>query len=337
MTTSPNIHTSSGSQQRGCLTQLFDYVSAAYILFLLVYFVVRLVIGDSLWWIALLNAFVIYTFAPLLILLPLTLFMGLWRTFFRLSVFAVLAVVWFGPFFQPKAVIPARRDTITVATFNVWAGSESKDELLNWIDDVEPDVFLLQEADQSYVEAAPSPMTGTFSPLSTWGNVTLSQYGILEYTELTERIQRSVLDVDGQQIVVYNVHMALPLGEPRFNTPFSTLNTISRYDETARNAEIDRLLDFLENETLPHIVAGDFNLSQHSIKYSEIALVLKDSYRNSSSGLGATWPTEYITPLLRIDYIWLSQELRAVRTYLSPDLGSDHLAVVAEIELPEAE
>ena len=39
-----------------------------------------------------------------------------------------------------------------------------------------------------------------------------------------------------------------------------------------------------------------------------------------------------IQPLLRIDYIWHSDELRAASARVGEDIGSDHLPLTAEFE-----
>ncbi|MBZ0300947.1 MAG: endonuclease/exonuclease/phosphatase, partial [Anaerolineae bacterium] len=76
--------------------------------------------------------------------------------------------------------------------------------------------------------------------------------------------------------------------------------------------------------------------------YGELAAAMGDSFRETSAGLGTTWPAArgdddipaLIPPVLRLDYIWHSRQLRTLSTEIGPDLGSDHLPVVAVLALP---
>lgn len=320
-------------RDRGIFARFVDFAAGVYLVGMLLYFALRLALGDEIWWIALLNAFVIYTFAPLLLFLPLLLLLGLWRTFARLSLLAVLAVVWFGPFFQPRFVAPSRQPTITVATYNLWGGNNGQinlENIKNWIVAQQFDVVVFQEVPPDFIALWEDDETYSYADDV---HLIVSHYPILESRIAQNRILRAVLDVDGQSIAVYDVHLSYPVeGNPRIDLPI--LNVVSRYDETKRNKQIDEFLDYLKKEQLPYIAAGDFNMSQHSIKYSSLAVQMDDSWRETRAGLGTTWSTEMLLPLLRIDYVWYSPQLRAVNAELGPDLGSDHLPVIAELELP---
>ena len=60
---------------------------------------------------------------------------------------------------------------------------------------------------------------------------------------------------------------------------------------------------------------------------------MHDSFREAAIGLGATWPANAAPwpPLLRLDYVWHSDGLRAVSAETGPHLGSDHLPLVVTL------
>jgi endonuclease/exonuclease/phosphatase (EEP) superfamily protein YafD len=65
---------------------------------------------------------------------------------------------------------------------------------------------------------------------------------------------------------------------------------------------------------------------------------LRDSYQEVGWGFGHTYPTTpqsfgISVPLLRIDYVFHSAELVALRARVGPDGGSDHLPVVADLSI----
>jgi vancomycin resistance protein VanJ len=113
---------------------------------------------------------------------------------------------------------------------------------------------------------------------------------------------------------------------------------IVRYDETTRNRQLANLLTLIENDRNPVIAAGDFNTNSTSLAYGRIASVLKDTYAEAGYGFGHTWGhapvmrlPAFIPPVLRLDYIWHSDDLMTLSHEVAPGLGSDHLPVVATL------
>lgn len=307
-------------------SRLLSTLSTTYLIAMVAYFALRLILGDRLWWIALLNAFVIYTFIPAYILLMLAALAGLWRQVARLGLLALLSILWFGPFFQESLIqVDTTNATLKIVTFNMGRSSEG----VGWLRDLEADLVVLQEVEQPLpTDLYPYQIE---QPGKRW---LLSRYPVVSQDDEAPQ-PRVVLDVDGQKIAVYNISMPVPIADlERFsisaNIPI--IGKLVNYDEDRRNEEIMILRDFLENETLPYVVAGDFNMSQHALIYSDLALDMTDAFRATSAGLGVTWSAESI-PLLRLDYIWISDTLRAIASDIGPALGGDHLPVIATVDL----
>ncbi|GAB4527398.1 MAG: endonuclease/exonuclease/phosphatase family protein [Anaerolineae bacterium] len=323
------------------LQQVVNFLGTAYLVSMVAYLLMRLFLGSDPWWLGLLNAFAIYTFTPLLVLIPLAALFGVWRTVVRLGLLALLGVVWFGPFFQPKPIVPATNPTLEVVTFNLWNDNNTRlADVEAWLRQQDADVVLLQEVPSAYRDGIDA-LRDLYPEQIMGGRLTLSRYPVVNTEDeapANTPWERLVLDVEGVQVAVYNVHFAYPLGGPSRFPDIPGIEFISRYDETTRDSQINALLAVLENETLPYIVGGDFNLSQHSLTYSSLAVVMDDSFRETGAGLGATWPVNWNTPfpLLRLDYVW-SNGLRPVSNEIGPELGSDHLPYAAVFELPDQE
>ncbi|MFW5692062.1 MAG: endonuclease/exonuclease/phosphatase family protein [Chloroflexota bacterium] len=307
-------------------------ITLAYLFAMVAYLVLRLLFGGTFWWLALLNTFAIHTFVPAFVLLPITAALRLWRDVIRLGLVALLGIIWFGPFFQPvSAPQPTGNPQLTVVTFNMRHKQNGNlDTVIDWLAQSESDIVLLQEVPEIYSDGIDALREiYPYQQLFPKTRLTLSRYPFVDTTE-----RYVVIEVQGQEVAVYNVHFTMPVRwEGRFGIRPSTpiIGIAVNYDETQRNADIRALLNMLEDQPLPHIVGGDFNLSQHSIIYSDLALVLTDSYRRTSSGLGATWPSNF--PMLRIDYIWHNPGLRSLMAEVGPDLASDHLPVIATLEV----
>jgi vancomycin resistance protein VanJ len=90
----------------------------------------------------------------------------------------------------------------------------------------------------------------------------------------------------------------------------------------------------------PTLLLGDFNVVTRSRIYRRIRRAgFVDTFRVAGRGPGFTYPTRHahrpipLPRLMRIDYIWATQHFRPVRSWVARGMGSDHQAVVAELEL----
>jgi len=147
--------------------------------------------------------------------------------------------------------------------------------------------------------------------------------------DLRSPFLRAEVDVDGTLVTVYVVHLV----SPHFDgVPW-------HYDDSARDREVALLAAELDRESGPLLLLCDCNLGDQSDAYRVLDRRLTDSFRAAGRGMGFTFPNEYrlIPPLVRIDYIWHSDEWTATDAYPLNDSGtSDHRPVVAHLALKDA-
>jgi endonuclease/exonuclease/phosphatase (EEP) superfamily protein YafD len=303
---------------------------------------------------AFLGNFTPFYFAPLLVLLPLMLLARAKRGALLMLPLALLGLLWFGRLYLPKAAAEAGdAPTLRVITFNVWGDNRDLSAIEDWMRGQAADVVVTIELPpaweqgenvaaltEAYPQQARSIAQGKY-----WGGMIFSPHPIVasERFYLAEiPQQRVVLDIDGMQIAVYGIHLYLPVGkEPHLPLPSNYyLNGILAYDDSAQRIQISELLERLQAEPLPYIVAGDFNMSDQSSMYSELAALMGDSFREAGVGLGTSWPNvqalglpRLVPPLVRIDYIWHSDAFRTLEAAQGPYLGSDHLPFTATLAL----
>jgi endonuclease/exonuclease/phosphatase (EEP) superfamily protein YafD len=82
----------------------------------------------------------------------------------------------------------------------------------------------------------------------------------------------------------------------------------------------------------PLVIAGDFNMPVESRVYARHWGDLENAF--STAGIGFGWSRLMVRFQVRIDHVLVAGGVHAVRAGLGPDLGSDHLPVVAAIRLP---
>lgn len=79
------------------------------------------------------------------------------------------------------------------------------------------------------------------------------------------------------------------------------------------------------------VLAGDLNEEPDGLAVKVISSRLRDAYAVVGSSNGFTFPAN--APTARIDYVFVSEGIRVVSASVLPDGASDHLAVVADLEV----
>ncbi|MDE1465257.1 endonuclease/exonuclease/phosphatase family protein [Spartinivicinus poritis] len=99
----------------------------------------------------------------------------------------------------------------------------------------------------------------------------------------------------------------------------------------SRDLQLEEISLWLKNQSDPVVLLGDLNTTPwgHSFKKLIDAAELKST--RTGVGLLPSWPSKI--PLIPIDHILLSKTIRVISIKVGPDIGSDHLPVIAEIGL----
>ncbi len=336
--------------------RITNVTALAYLLMMILYLVLRLTIQDRHWIISQINSFALLLFIPLPILLLLTLFARSRRALLYLLPTIVLLALWIGPRFLPKnrntQAVTFRVMSNNVSHFNIDPDRVSQLALAQ-----SPDIIFLQEVQLSDQEQALKPLaypyqtrqqdemrTGMYSAV----NITYSRFPFVSSEKIDPHIPgmptlyRNVIELRGQRVALYNIHLLSPGGSGRW-TNLSN-NYFVRYalsfNDAARNSQVDALLAFLATEPYPYIAAGDFNTSDFSMTYNILAAQMHDSFIEAGIGLGSSWPAAralglpaFIPPIIRIDYIWHSAGLQAIQAWKGDFVGSDHFPMFADLAL----
>lgn len=115
---------------------------------------------------------------------------------------------------------------------------------------------------------------------------------------------------------------------------------------TSQHAQLKAIRQTLakktRNGTAPLIIAGDFNAVPWSGVMKKFTA---QANLNSAGGFHPTWPMRGYHPKLKcswcfaqlqIDHILVSKHLRVISSKAGPDIGSDHLPLIAELALKPA-
>jgi endonuclease/exonuclease/phosphatase (EEP) superfamily protein YafD len=323
----------------GCGTRLLLTLIAGYTLGLLAFALLRVLVGDQWWWLALLYNGAPYPYLLVIVLLPVTLWWRARRLAGWLSVAGVVALVWFAPLWLPRSVPTVTGTPLRVVTMNLFPQNPRLADVEAWLLTTDADVILLQETDGTTLTTTMPALAAAYPQqvLQAYrnGGAVFSRYPIQADSEFSlggNLQQRVTLSIGETAVTFYNVHLQMPLADaPRFPFP---LELLWRYDESLRNTQLRQLLDTTASNRQAgtrYIVAGDFNMSEFAPIYRELAAVMTDAFRTTSLGVGATFPAgaseeipDVLPPLVRLDYVWYGAKLQAVSSQVGPRLGSDH-------------
>ena len=229
----------------------------------------------------------------------------------------------------PERVIPEheRARGFTLVSFNTWFRNEHLDAVLSFLETSEADAIVLQEVELSRVEEMRARLRAypyvTVTPGVRRGLVIFSRTPLTDVhhfriPERVTRITRAQTRWNGRDIVLIGVHLSWPL---------------TRFKAHQRSYELAMLAEQARRETSPVLVAGDFNLTPWSQRFTEF--VDRSGLQDCAIGQGLlpTWPAQFMPLRIRIDHCFASSHWRVQQVRVGPQLGSDHLPVITNLEL----
>ena len=308
---------------------------------------------NHLWWLQVSEVFGMLAYLPVPFLL-----LGAIVQRSRLALLGlILPLLWFGieygALFMPAPnVAHADNDapTLRVMSANVMRsigfGKNAVPELQAVADSAQPDIILLQEAGpasltqlQALADDYPYQIAGLagtgvhVAAISKWPIVSGE---VVEARDGCHCI-RMTLAWEDQLIDVLAVHVIVPYFDIDL---FNGIPRIRDFDARRQDVIFDALLDESATSPRPLLIVGDFNTNEREPNYERLLQAgLHNAHDESGWGIGLTFPRPgairpwWRLPLLRIDHLFYSEHWRAERTWTGLIQASDHLYVVADLEL----
>jgi endonuclease/exonuclease/phosphatase family metal-dependent hydrolase len=110
-------------------------------------------------------------------------------------------------------------------------------------------------------------------------------------------------------------------------------NIISKFKKgfLKRQVQANRIRAEIEKSPYPVIVSGDFNDVPNSYAYHTIGRNLKNAFAEKGAGLGRTFSG--ISPVLRIDNIFVAEKMDVQQFLLIKKKLSDHFPLIADVQM----
>ena len=286
------------------------------------------VVADRFWILELFSHFRVQYVALMLLLLAIFASTSRWVLAATLLPLLTLNILPLLPYLGSEQPAAGPVGSITLASINLWSGNDDSDALLALLDAERPDVVVLQELTPEWASAtAPLAADYPYRVLrvrrGNFGLALLSRYPIvqqqiIELAGEAEPAIEATLQLGTQQLDVLGVHPVPP----------KSAELAQR-----RNRQLAAIGELATATPRPLAVLGDFNATPWSPHFRR--LLDKTQLRNAARGRGLdfTWPT--FMPLLGIpiDHCLVSDQVKVLRQWRGPSIGSDHYPLFTEIAL----
>jgi endonuclease/exonuclease/phosphatase family metal-dependent hydrolase len=248
-----------------------------------------------------------------------------------------------GPGLHTAPISHERGGQLRLVTFNVQRCIRGLEEVAQVIRELSPDVVALQEVDHGTRRSGGADQAAQLARLTglahhvffparelsgggEYGLAVLSRHPIRSTRQFPlpnwrgvepRTLGQAIVEVEGQELSVYVTHLA-HLG--------------SR--ERLRALQARKIAALMSRDERAKVIMGDLNDSPASAPVQLIGRPLADAFALSGEGTEGTYPLPgQVLPPLRLDYIFASRELRPRRSFVAQRRASDHLAVVADVDL----
>ena len=218
---------------------------------------------------------------------------------------------------------------VRLVSLNVHTENENNGLVLKFLENTDADVILLMEVDKAWIDAL-QPLRTNYSHvvaeprednfgIALFSRLPLTNSGVLEFGEAEVPSIRATMSVGKQLCVLLGTH-PLPPGSSEY--------------ARLRNEQFGKICTWVHDQNLPVVVLGDLNCTPWSPYFAD--LLRNGGLKNVSpkAGLYGSWPAWL--PLFRIplDHCLVSTNICIISKRMGPQVGSDHLPLEIELQLP---
>lgn len=208
-------------------------------------------------------------------------------------------------------------------------------DFISLVERERPDIFILQEATAGWLaalralshayphtEARPSDSDG--SGIAIFSRAEFEELRVVEVGDPARASFLARLRANEAALSLFTTHPPAPIRRGNFR---------------ARNRQLMESARFVRDLAGPKVFVGDLNTSLWSPYFGRLKRAA--GLRDAREGFGVlpSWPTWNRLRLLMlpIDHCFVSREVAVRRIETGPDIGSDHLPLIVELEIASAE
>jgi endonuclease/exonuclease/phosphatase (EEP) superfamily protein YafD len=260
-----------------------------------------------------------------------------WRWFALAVVCAVVNLQAVVPWFMPQSnSTEGGVPNLRIIVANVQTSNKQVARLKEWVNEVDPDLLLLQEMNHRWLKDLENvrkrfphrveQLKPESSGVVLWSRHPLGNIVRGKLAHVKARSVRADVTVAGRRLHLVGLH-ARPPKDP--------LRSASRDQQLAAATQIAAAVQTAGDKSLC-IVMGDLNTTMWGRGYRHIEE--QSGLVNTRKGFGVlpTWSTKRWPLLVPLDHCLCSPEIVTRTCELGPDFGSDHLPLYVELHVPPA-
>jgi endonuclease/exonuclease/phosphatase (EEP) superfamily protein YafD len=249
------------------------------------------------------------------------------------GVLALVNLLYVAPLYLAPPIPPGELATqrYRALLLNVHFRNQSFEEVIDLVQNTEPDLIIFLEATPEWV-AALEPLRADYPYVESGGlqphpgsivwfsriepeAIDIQDFGVPERPVIVAKLK-----LDEQPLTVIGMH------------PYPFMAG-AVFTAGKRLKQLEGLTEFLQRRTGPVMVLADFNFTPWSPLYQD--LLRETGLRDTSRGFGLqpTFPAYYPPLYMPIDYGMVSPEIAVLDHTVGPLVGSDHFPVIVDFAI----
>lgn len=258
----------------------------------------------------------------------------LWKRTLSLALFAgllfILNISVLANTGASAQAVGQEHDTFTLYSANISKSNRDFSKLVDVLKETNADILLVLEVTeasigplQAVIRTYPHKLVNLNGGSPATGAVLMSRFPIVDsevtkYSEFGNILISATLEIDDQKVLFYGAHFPRPAYAREYSI---------------RSRQFASLARKINEQSVPVIVAGDFNATPYSPIFKE--LVKKTGLKDSREGFGwqPSWPAYFPLLWLPIDHILVSPGVQVHNRATGSYMGSDHYPVFAELSI----
>jgi endonuclease/exonuclease/phosphatase (EEP) superfamily protein YafD len=227
-----------------------------------------------------------------------------------------------GPNDKKLKPLAAQEKALRVASFNSWGNNKDLVAIEREVLRLDPDVMVLVEFNQTKI-AVLSKLLQKFPYQQHCLQIEYCDFAIVSKTPLSDF--KVKYEWAGPAFV------SVKLGPEFGNLRIYGLHTNRFPHQRSQLKQINAFIKYMEGESGPYVLLGDFNATP----FSRITQTLADGLALERLTSLPTWSATYGFPQLAIDHIFVSRGIRALdHEKIGEYAGSDHFPIAITLGVP---
>jgi endonuclease/exonuclease/phosphatase (EEP) superfamily protein YafD len=323
--------------------QVIQYLSVIYVIFIALWFILWLAVGDKNWWLIVLNRIVPYLFLPTVGILFLLIQIRSFKVALPLLIPLLIFGTLYFPYLFPHTTQTNVNPNISVITYNALFSNTNYDQVAQVILTYQPDFVTFQEIQPVMMDDLKQRL-GNVYPYSIMGHehpygttAIFSRHPSTRAYTLDLEIDRTAVaweaQINQKNIKVISAHL-LAYGLQWVKVPDMPKAIMER--TVAQNIQAQLIIDEIQEYEGIVILGCDCNSKETSSSYRILASMLNNSARVAGWSLFGETPenTKYERNIQHIDYIFYRGEVEPFQVVtIKNSGGSDHSPVLAFFEM----